>query len=213
MNNQAAGWAIVILGTLLVISYAHKVVVYYKKKGKHRPPHHPCPPCPDCPPRVTSLRIDSISVNNNSIILKGKKMSVSLVGKQQVVYNVIPLTTDTSGNQVPIDLSLWTLDQLFVPGSIQGSLSDLSIASVAPDATNPLSFIVTSIDGASGTATLTVIGQNLQGSIVSATDDITVTPAETTTSTSTSTTTTEAPPTTPLVSGLGLQAGTPTDVV
>jgi len=215
MNNQAAGWVIVILVVLLVISYAHKVVVHYKKKkGRHHPPHNPCPPCPDCPPRVTGLKIDSISVNNNSIILKGKKMSVSLVGKQQVVYNVIPLTTDPgTGAQTPIDLTLWTLDQLFVPGSIQASVSDLSIVTETQDTTNPLLVTVTSVDGANGTAILTVIGQALNGQIVSATDDITVTPVETTTSTSTSTTTTEAPPTAPLVSGLGLQAGTPTDVV
>lgn len=213
MNNQAAGWVIVILIVLLVISYAHKVVVYYKKKrGKHR--HHPhCPPCPDCPPKVTGLKIDSISVNNNSIILKGKKMSVSLVGKQQVVYNVIPLTTDESGNQVPIDLNLWTLDQLFLPGTIQASISDLSIVTETQNASNSLEVTVVSVDGASGTVVLTVIGQNVAGQILNVTDTISVSQPETT-STSTSTTTTEAPPPpAPLVSGLGLQAGTPTDVV
>lgn len=214
MNNRA-GWVVVaIMIVAVIISYAHKVVVKYKKKkGHHHPPEHPCPPCPDCPPRVTKIIIDSISVNNNTIILKGKKMSVSLVGKQQVVYNVIPLTTDTSGNTVPIDLTLWTLDQLFVPGSISASISDLSIATESQDPTNPLSVTVVSVDGPGGTATLTVIAQNLQGQILNVTDDITVTPVATTTSTSTSTTTTEAPPTAPLVSGLGLQAGTPTDVV
>lgn len=202
---------IVTLVILLVISYAHKVVVYYRrKKGKHHPPHTPCP---DCPPRVTGLRIDSISANNNTIILKGKKMSVSLVGKQQVVYNVIPLQTDpNTGQQTPIDLSQFTLDQLFLPGTIQGSLSDLSLAGIVQDTVNPLQFTVTSVDGASGLTTLTVIGQSLQGLLVNVTDDITVSTA-TTTSTSTSTTTTEAPPTVPVVTGLGLSAGTPTDVV
>ena len=204
-------WVIVALAVIVIISYAHKVIV---KKGKHRPPiHPPCPPCPDCPPRVTGLKITGITANNNLITVNGKKMSVSLVGKQNVGYIVTPQTTDpVSGQQTPIDITQWTFDQLFT-GPLQASVSDLSIATVAPDPSNQYGFIVTSVDGASGTTQLTVIGTNLQGQVISVQDDITVSPASTTTSTSTSTTTTEAPATAPLVSGLSLQAGTPTDVV
>ena len=199
---------IVILVIAMLIHYVNKMYIFnIHRRGKdHCKP--PKPPGHCKAPIVCSLVLGSVTVqdvNNNSITLNGKIMSISLVGKQRVPGQVIPL----DNNGVAIDLTVWPLDQLIQPGSFSASSGDTSIVGASVDPAIPLGVVAEST-GVAGTATLTFLAKNAQGFFVSGVDDVTVTEATTTTTT---TTTTEAPPTAPLVSSLQVQWGTPEDVV
>ena len=144
---------------------------------------------------------DNDETNNNSITLKGNIMSVALVGKQRVTATLVPL--DSTG--APIDLSIYPVDQVIQPGSVQGASSDLSLFTVTVDPTNQLTVVIESL-GVGGTGQVTVIGRNAENSVISGTEEISVTEATTTT------TTTEAPPTVPVAQSFQLNFGTPEDI-
>lgn len=202
---------IVLLAGVLLTSFLHRL---YKRKqmSKHedefRPVfhhHHPC----DCRvPVAVRLELRSITVNNNTITIKGKNMSAALVGKQQVIGTLVPI--DKDNNPIVQDPNVPPVD-VIQPGSITASSTDVSIVGLQVDPTDQLKLIATSTGDLAGTVTIHFIGRNVNGDLITGDDTITVTLAETT-STSTSTTTTEAPPTVPLATGFQLNWGTPTDV-
>jgi hypothetical protein len=182
---------------LILISYIYRIIriiIIHRNKKRHNRRN---------PPLANKLTLTEI--NNNNIILKGKIMSISLVGKQRVTGKISPL--DSNGNI--IDVSLYPPGAIIQSGTYTVISSDPNIITVEVDTVNPFGVIVTSL-GVEGTATVGFGGLNADGNSVLGQDDVIVTLPETT-STSTSTTTTLSQEI-PLAATFKVDWGTPEDI-